>query len=285
MKLLSRLIQRSKSFFKILTFLKIDFSFFIVLCFAIVLKETKSFMMYIFFLLFHELTHYFVAKKLGYMAKNIKLSFFGASLEGLDDFSLKDEIKVIFAGPFFNFVIVVLCYLSFWFNPESYNYLYEVLVVNLSILLFNLLPIFPLDMGRLILVFFTRKYVRKRALKVTKTISFGFVIVMFIVFLVSIFFEYNFMLGFVCVNLMNLLISSSKNTSFRREIFVFHKAKLLSKGLIERNIYLSKNVQLYSLFKYIDDYHFINFMFVDSDFEVVNTMSETEFYKKTGFFN
>ena len=86
---------------------------------AIFISEVYLYFVYVAFGLLHELAHYFVAKKLGYLAKNIRLNFFGASLEGCDDFSLVDEIKIILAGPLFNFCIVVLCYLAFWFYPES----------------------------------------------------------------------------------------------------------------------------------------------------------------------
>ena len=41
--------------------------------------------------------------------------------------------------------MIVVCYLSFWFYPESYEFLYEILIVNESIFLFNLIPIPPLD--------------------------------------------------------------------------------------------------------------------------------------------
>lgn len=283
MKLLNGFYKKFKSIAIIFTFFKIDYSFLLMLIFALILKELKIFALYTLFIILHELCHFFVAKKLGYMAKCIKLSFFGASLEGLDDFSLSDELKVIFAGPVFNFVIVVFCYLSFWFNPESYNYLYEILVVNLAILIFNLLPVYPLDAGRIILTILTQKHTRRRALKITKIISFCFISFLFVIFLGSIFYEFNFMLGLVCVNLMNLLLSSTKNTSFKRELFVFHKAKLLKKGLIERNVILSNDKPLYTLFRYIDDYHFINFIFLNENFEIVDEFSEIDFYKKVGY--
>ena len=275
-----KIITKIKNLF---SFIKIDFSFILIFFIAICLKEVYLYFCFICFVLLHELAHFFMAKKLGYLAKNIRLSFFGATLEGLDDFTLKDEIKVILIGPLFNLFVVVLCYLSFWFYPESYNYLYEILIANLSILVFNFLPIYPLDFGRIILALLTRKHLRVKALRVTKIISFLFIFSLFIVYLISFFFEFNFTLGFVCVNLMSLLLSSSNGTSFKRELFIFHKAKLIEKGLVERNIYLNKDISHYKLFKYIDDYHFVNFIFLDERYEISNTLTEIEFYKEIGF--
>lgn len=275
-----KIITKIKNLF---SFIKIDFSFILIFFIAICLREVYLYFCFICFVLLHELAHFFMAKKLGYLAKNIRLSFFGATLEGLDDFTLKDEIKVILIGPLFNLFVVVLCYLSFWFYPESYNYLYEILIANLSILVFNFLPIYPLDFGRIILALLTRKHLRVKALRVTKIISFLIIFSLFIVYLISFFFEFNFTLGFVCVNLMSLLLSSSNGTSFKRELFIFHKAKLIEKGLVERNIYLNKDISHYKLFKYIDDYHFVNFIFLDERYEISNTLTEIEFYKEIGF--
>ncbi len=251
---------------------------------AFLLEEIRLFFIYILFLILHELSHFFVAKKLGYLAKKIHLSFFGASLEGLDDFNVYDELKIILAGPLFNLFVIVLCYLSFWFYPESYHYLNDILVANLSILTFNLVPIYPLDMGRLIHSALSIKFNRKTSLRATKTISLFVIIVFFIIFLISFFFNYDFRLGFVCVNLFCLLFSSSSGTSYKRVLFAQRKYKLISKGLTERNIYIKANTPLFKLFKYIDDYHFVNFIFLNDSLDVERKITEIELYKELNLF-
>ena len=158
-------MRKSVNLFK---FVKIDFSFFLILFIAIVIGEVKLYLCFVSFLVLHELSHFFVAKKLGYMASKIHLNFFGASLEGLDDFSISDEIKIVLAGPMLNVCVIIFCYLSFWFYPESYEYLNEVLLANIGIFMFNFLPIYPLDLGRIILTLFSKKYKREDSLKKTK---------------------------------------------------------------------------------------------------------------------
>lgn len=264
-------------------FLKIDFSFILLFVLALFLEEIWLYFYFVLFVSLHEMCHFLVAKKLGYLPEKVHISFFGASLEGYDDFLPSDEIKIVLAGPLFNLGIVILCYLCFWFWPESFNYLDDILTSNLSIFLFNILPIFPLDMGRFLLAIFTKKHTRKEALKLTKKISFFFLIFMFAIFLVSFFFEYNFTLGFVCVNLACLLFSSSKDTSFKRQFFVSHKLNNLKRGIIERNIYVSVLTPSFALFKYIDNYHFVNFIFLDRDGKQVRKLSEIDFYREQGF--
>ena len=259
---------------------QIDFSFFLIFVLAFLIDEVKLCFCFSVSVIIHEMIHFFVAKKLGYYPKKIKLTFFGASLEGDDDFLLEDEIKIVLAGPFFNFCVVILCYLAFWFYPESYNFLYEILIANWSIFLFNFLPIYPLDFGRFLLAIFTKKYERKEALLKTKMCSYFFLMFMFILFLMSCFFEYNFSLGFVCVNLACLMFSSGKDTSYKRQLFAERKFERLKKGLIERTVYLKNDTPNYALFKHIDDYHFVSFVFLNEELDFVKRMSEVDFYKE-----
>lgn len=264
-------------------FFQIDYSFFLTFVISLFIDEVRLYFCFVIFTILHELSHFLVAKKLGYMAKKIRLNFFGASLEGLDDFSLADEIKIVFAGPLFNLFVIILCYLSFWFYPESYNFLNEILLANIALLLFNFLPIYPLDAGRIILAFLTKSKTRVDALKLTKLISICFISALFGIFLFSFFFNFNFTLGFVCVNLMTLLLKESKGASYKRELFARHKLKLIKKGLLEKNVYVKNDTPLYSLFKFIDDYHFVNFFFVDKNFDVKNILSEMELYVQCGY--
>ena len=200
----------------------------------------------------------------------------------IEYFLFSDEIKIILAGPIFNFVVVIFCYLMFWFEPQTYAFLNDILTANLSILLFNILPIFPLDFGRVLLAYFSKKYSRSDAIKIVKKLSLVFIIILFAIFLISFFFEYNFSLGFVCVNLVRLLFSSSKDTSYKRNLFVNRKINFLNKGkaLLDKTIYVKNSTAYYQLFKYIDDSHLFKFIFLDDDGNIVEKLTELELYKR-----
>ena len=262
--------------------LKVDKSFWLIFVLAVLLDEVMLYLWFSIFTLLHELVHFLVAKKLGYSPQKIHLTFFGASLEGCDDFLFDDEIKIVLAGPLFNLLVVVFCYLSFWFEPESFNFLNEILVANLSIFLFNFLPIYPLDFGRFLLAVFSKNNFRKNALEKVKRVSFLFVLFLFVLFLLSIFFKFNFTFGFVCVNLVCLLFTSSKDTSYTRQIFVQKKFEKIKKGLIERKIFVDENIPFFKLFKFIDDNHFVTFVFLDSKMKKVDECSEIFVYEKLG---
>ena len=261
-------------------FIKIDASFLIVLILAILLDEVWFYFVYLLSMLMHEFSHLLVAKKLGYHTQKMSLSFFGAKLEGDDDFLISDEIKIVLAGPIFNLLMIIFCYLCFWFEPISYHYLSSVLLANWSLLIFNCLPIFPLDMGRFFLAILSKKKTRPAAVKSMKLFSIFLTSFIFVLFLVSFFFVKNFSFGFMCVNLMSLCLSASKDTSYKRGLFVRKKFDKLKKGLPEKNIYISADTPVYSLFKFIDDSHFVNFIFLSDKLVPVCKMTETEFYKE-----
>ncbi|MBQ7918214.1 MAG: hypothetical protein IJ310_05335 [Clostridia bacterium] len=263
-------------------FVEVGFSFFLIFLLAIILEEARLYFIYILFLIFHEFSHFAVAKKLGYLPSKIKLTFFGASLEGYDDFYFADEVKIVLAGPLFNFCVVVFCYLSFWFYPESFIFFNDVLDVNLAILLFNILPVFPLDFGRFLLAVFSLKNSRNIALKRVKMISFAVLIILFCVFLVMIFYGLSLSFGLAVVNLVSLHFSSVNGTSFKRNIYLFSKQKNLKKGLKERVVYVSESAEYFKLLSRLDNSSVTRFVFVDDDFNVVKTLSEFEIMREIG---
>lgn len=264
-------------------FVKIDYSFFLLLFLTFFLDSISTYCLYVVFIILHEISHLLIAKKLGYLPKKLKLTIFGASLEGYDDFLLWDEIKIVLAGPLFNLLIVIGCYLSFWFYPESYEFLHEILFVNESILIFNLLPIFPLDAGRFMLCLTSLKYGRIHGLKIVKNFSLGLISILFAVSMLSVFFVYNFALGFVSINLCVLLFESCEDTSYKREILFVKKIKRLKKGMSEKVLYIKSGYPQNLLLKFLDAEHYHIFIFVDETFNEVDRITEKELLMNLGF--
>ena len=278
------IVLRIKSlFWHIFSFVKIDYSFILLLFLALILESIHVYFLYVLFIILHELSHLFVARKLGYFPEKLKLTMFGASLEGFDDFLLKDEIKIIFAGPVFNLLVVIFCYLMFWFYPESFEVLQDVLMVNLSILGFNLLPIFPLDAGRLVLCFSSVKKGRIQGVKFVKNLSMFFVVILFSLSILSMFVVLNFALGFTAINLCVLLFESSKGTSFKREVVFRKKLQRLNKGIVQKVVYVPSFYSNQLLLKFIDGEHYFIFIFVDDCFVECKRIEEKELLKDLGF--
>lgn len=277
-------MTKLKSFFqKFSAKISIDYSFLLLLILAIFLDSFRIYFLYVIFIILHELSHFFVAKKLGYLPKKVKLSVFGATLEGFDDFLTLDEIKIVLAGPLFNLFIIIGCYLSFWFYPETYSFLMDVLFVNQMILLFNILPVFPLDMGRVLLCIFSLKKGRRNSLKFIKKFSLFFVVCMFILSVIFIKKDFAFSLGFASINLCILLFETSYGTSFKREISFKKKLSKLNKGINQKIIYIKNGYPEKLLLKFIDGENYYVFIFVDEECKEIGRIDELTLMKNLGF--
>lgn len=277
------MLKINRLFSKIKSFLSIDLSFLVLIILALLLDSLRIYLLYVIFIILHEMAHFLVAKKLGYLPRKIKLSVFGATLEGFDDFLVIDEIKIVLAGPLFNLFIVICCYLSFWFYPESYSFLSDVLLVNQMILLFNVLPIFPLDMGRLFLCLIAIKKGRRNSLKIIKKFSLFFVVCLFVFSVIFIKKDFAFSLGFAAINLCILLFETSNGTSFKREISFRKKLAKLGSGINQKTIFVKSDYPENLLLKFIDGENYFVFVFVDENFKEVKRIDELILMKNLGF--
>lgn len=119
-------------------------------------------------LLIHELAHTYVAKKLNYDVKSVVLNFFNGYAEvDLNKLTPIDTIKIVIAGPLSNlFLYIVSSLIYFKFTNE---YIQDLSWININLFLFNILPIFPLDGGHVLLSIFKLK--TNDDIKSTKYIS------------------------------------------------------------------------------------------------------------------
>jgi Zn-dependent protease/predicted transcriptional regulator len=146
----------------------------------------------------HELGHALTAKQYHIPTKDITLLPIGglARFEKLPE-EPKKELIIAIAGPIVNFAIAGIIYV-FWdktpFSPEDLqiitaeNFVFLFMSVNLFIGLFNLIPAFPMDGGRILRAALSFKLNRVKATRIASFIgqilAIGFV---FIGFFVNIF--------------------------------------------------------------------------------------------------
>jgi stage IV sporulation protein FB len=136
--------------------------------------------------LLHECGHIFYAERLGYRATHIQLMPYGAAaVLQIDGISPWDEVKLALSGPLVNALLCVVIVATWWFFPVTYAYTDTIFAVNLGMFLFNLLPAYPLDGGRIMRALFTALKIPKADLILritTATLSVLFV-VLFILYL------------------------------------------------------------------------------------------------------
>ena len=104
--------------------------------------------------LIHELAHAFVAKRLGWTVYKIEVGLFTGSASVDTNIPEKDSIPVVAAGPLSNLILAIVSiplYLALsGVNPFLDRLLNDLFVVNMFMFIFNILPIYPMDGGRLL---------------------------------------------------------------------------------------------------------------------------------------
>jgi len=104
--------------------------------------------------LIHELVHSIISNKLGLLVNRITLFLFGGVAEIMDEpKDAKTEFLIAFAGPFTSLVLAFLFFLIsriFLGSELLYNGFHILYQMNLILAIFNMLPGFPLDGGRVL---------------------------------------------------------------------------------------------------------------------------------------
>ena len=129
--------------------LKIKFQplFIIYIFICLYFDWVNSIFFYVIAITIHEYAHFLVARRLGYNMNSIIFSISGAGLQGNCVFKEKHDIYISLSGPLINLVIIIITISSWWIIPTSYLFTYDFYICNLSVMLFNLLPVYPLDGG------------------------------------------------------------------------------------------------------------------------------------------
>lgn len=102
-----------------------------------------------FAVLFHEIGHAWAADRLGYRTRAIAIDlFFGSAEVEMDHCPPSDSIRIVAAGPLVNLILFFASMALLGIFPGT-TFIASLAAVNLILFLFNILPIFPLDGGRM----------------------------------------------------------------------------------------------------------------------------------------
>lgn len=219
----------------------IDPTFFLLIIWYIINGEILDFFVFFLALIIHEFGHFIVAKKLSYKLNFFKLSIVGASLNYDNSLENNDEIKIALAGPLFNLISGILVSSIWWAFPSIYSFSYKFFISSLFLGLFNLLPVFPLDGGRVVMSFLSKNFDRKKVLKILKILNILFSFLFFFLFILSCFFNYNPTLILMVVFLLGGYLSVCDEGKYERLYLFKKKIKNFSKARI---LYMVENTSL-----------------------------------------
>ena len=132
--------------------------------------------------LLHELGHAWTARRYGVTISSITLWIFGgmAHMEDLpDDWDV--ELYIAVAGPAMSVLVAAVCYGLLFVVPSGPVFLFVVgslAVINATLAVFNLLPAFPMDGGRVLRALLARSRPYAEATRTAATVGKGMAILM-----------------------------------------------------------------------------------------------------------
>lgn len=223
------------------------------------------FLIYTLSALVHEFGHFVFSYRRGVCLDKITLMPFGAVAKGdVDGLNVKDRIAVALGGPIVNFFICVGVIALWWLYPDTYAFTDTVVEANLSLLLVNLIPVFPLDGGRIVHAIFSESKNKEVADKISKVLSGVLALGLFALFIVSAFYSLN--LSFLFFSLFTLFgaFGKSKDNKYVR-VYLGINPKLIKNGAKIKRYAISVDTKVKKLLALCDSLSVNEFTVFDGD--------------------
>lgn len=133
---------------------RINLKIFLFVAIFLLTKQIELYGILMFFAFIHEMGHFLAGILLGLKPETLNIMPFGLSISfktNINDYNCKikkgnkislKKILIALAGPLTNLIIIIICYLLHIQNET-------IIYANILIMLFNIIPIYPLDGGRI----------------------------------------------------------------------------------------------------------------------------------------
>lgn len=192
--------------------IKLDLKLFLIIIFYILTKNIKIFALSFIFIFIHELGHIIAGISLGLKITKINITILGFSIE-FENYGKERQINRIiidFAGPIVNFIIVII---SAILGVEQLFY------INLILTIINLLPIFPLDGGRILKTILLYKFSYKETMKKVEKISINTMIVLTFISSIAVLYFKNISFFLIAIYLWYLILKENKKNKIIQKVF------------------------------------------------------------------
>ena len=215
------------------------------------------FLVYIVTAVVHEYAHALAASFFRCRSGVITLYPYGAVLYGaFEHLKPSEEAVVAVVGPFLNLCMAVLLAALWWVAPSLYPYTELLASVNVSIAVFNLLPVYPLDGGRILMSLLRIKVGAKRALLVVRILGGICCAALVALYFVSLSRAANFTLAYAAVFMFASLLDT-KNAAPPERAVTPPQPKSGGRGVERRTVRVSASLTLLEVLKLFNmQYHY-----------------------------
>ena len=240
-----------------------------------------EYMLTLVFIIAHEALHMAAAKLAGGNIHTVRFLPVGLNAE-IDTAccSKAGRVLIYAAGPSFNFLFAIFIHIFMVQSSINNHIAWLALLINLYLAIFNLLPILPLDGGKIAMELFSGRLGVIKAGKCLRVVSVLISIGITAAGVVGLIYNRgNISLIVIGIYILMCTRKNKEETAFMNiKSLLFRKSRVLRKGIYPvRDIVVLKKVKLSDVIKamdYIDRFHIINVL--DDNMRVIKVMTEQE---------
>lgn len=212
--------------------IKINLKIFIFLLIFILTRQIKIYALIMVFAFIHELGHLLAGIFMGLKPQSLEVAPYGFSISFKTDYynynirlkkanilSLKRMVIAI-AGPITNLFIIIITYIYSIINKNiDFTNIEMIIYSNILIFVFNMLPIYPLDGGRIIKEIIYIFKGLEQSYTYTNAISNMFIIILTIISSFAILIYKNIAIVVIIIYLWIIVIKENRYIENKRKIF------------------------------------------------------------------
>ncbi len=226
-------------------------------------------------LLLHEYAHAFAAERFGYGLRKIKVMPYGISMSLEDGMDPEHEIVIAAAGPAVNIFTWIVLAGIWWLAPTTYAATQPIADASLFTGLINLLPVCPLDGGRILRCALSLKLRPSTVVKIMRAVGMAFgvcgVAACITLMVLGANFTYATIGMFVIVSL-----AIPGDGRYERLYARAATGKRLGRGLKVRELMVDKDLTLFELYKMLRPDCYTKFVITDISMKPLASMTESE---------
>ena len=199
---------------------RIDLKILIYMSILYFTQQLELYFLTMFFCFLHEIGHLTMGLLLGLKPSVLEIMPLGFSIKFYENNEknkkekIKSNIFIALAGPIVNLIII------FFLQCIPITQKDILIYINLIILCFNLLPIYPLDGGRILQNFLFKYYDNITTYKYMNKISINILIILTMIFSVAVYYLKNIAVLLIIIYLWVMVLKENKEYNIYNKIYL-----------------------------------------------------------------